>query len=93
MRKTTRPVELGGVSLAAGELIVASLASALDDDPERQEYFMFGGDYHEREHSDTFSHHACPGRSIGTNTILGCAMAIISAGLLDPVGPLTLRLQ
>jgi Dyp-type peroxidase family len=93
MRRTTKAVQLAGVALEENELIVGSLASALDDDPQRRDYFMFGGNYHERKHSQSFSHHACPGRSIGTNTILGCIMAILSSGELEPVGPLTLRVR
>ena len=93
MRRTSKAVKLAGEDIGKGKLIVASLASALADDPQRRDYFMFGGNYHDRGKSASFSHHACPGQSVGINTILGCAMALLSNGELDPVGPLTLRLR
>lgn len=83
-------VTLGGVEIKAGERLVGSLASAVTEAPEDALYFLFGGDYADPKFP---SQHGCPGRTMGLYTLLGAVAAILDFGVLEPLGPTTLKMR
>lgn len=73
---------LGGVEVAAGEVLVVGLGAATQQDPLRH-HLAFGGD---RADPDGPPPHACPGYGMGMGVMLGVIAAVLDAGTLRATG-------
>ena len=71
-RRATRDLTLGDVSVKAGQLVVVGLGSAAAEKDFEDTAPIFGGDYYGTPKPT----HACPGRKLGTGTLLALIAAL-----------------
>ena len=83
-RTAMKNTRLGTVDVHKGQVVIASLASAMADAATRgtkaassADAFMFGGAYGETTH-------ACPGRDMAIGAMIGTICALLKAGTLRP---------
>lgn len=91
-RTATEDTTVGGMKVIAGEKVVISVGSAMQEQYEKQEWSdvsaVFGG---LREGAD-WPVHACPAYNLAMGTIMGVIVGLLQAGRLEALpGPLRLR--
>ncbi len=91
-RTATEDTTIGGMEVKAGEKVVISVGSAMQERYEQQEWSdvsaVFGG---LREGAD-WPVHACPAYNLAMGTIMGVVVGLLQAGRLEALpGPLRLR--
>ena len=81
-RRARTPHRLGQVDVQVGDVIVAALGSATQQDPLRH-HLIFGGD---RADPTLPPLHACPGYGMGMGVMLGVIAAVLDAGVMRFTG-------
>ena len=81
-RRALSDHSLGGVPVAAGRPVIASLGSATQKDPQRH-HLIFGGDCADPNGRPT---HACPGYGMAMGVMLGVIAAVMDAGVMRFTG-------